>query len=367
MAEQQINLHNMEKKVMMLLLVASSMGYATQAQTIDKVNGHTLPVAELEARMEHWMDSLGIPGLSVAIINEGEVAYEGHLGVMDWESGRPIDGETVFEAASLSKPMFAYFVLQLAEQGRIDLDRPLYEYLDHPGFAWSARREYKTITGRMVLCHTTGMPNWSKGKKMKLAFAPGEGFSYSGEAYQWLAAALGTHLGMGHGPALDSVFRAQVAEPLGMGHTAYTWQPSYEGHKPYGHVGTEVNADLFRPKNVGSAHSLHSNAGDYARFMQAFLRPEGERPAWCEPMLMLQNELPADHEMRETGQIGWTLGFAMRPTDEGMRYLHTGNNGDFMAYACFYPERGYGLVFFMNSDQIEPFYTRLGELLEDPF
>ncbi|KGT10301.1 hypothetical protein NV63_00790 [Elizabethkingia anophelis] len=89
-----------------------------------------------------------------------------------------------FEAASLSKPVFSYFVLKLAHEGKLNLDKPLYQYL--PADNISDER-YKKITARMVLSHTTGLPNWSEITPIPLLFNPGEKFSYSGEAFVYLA------------------------------------------------------------------------------------------------------------------------------------------------------------------------------------
>ncbi|MEL6534482.1 MAG: serine hydrolase domain-containing protein [Bacteroidota bacterium] len=338
-----------------------------QATTVYSPGGNAIPTQQLDDFLVHLMDSLQIPGTSIAILNNKELVYQRNLGVTDWEQQTPITATTSFEAASLSKPIFAYFMLMLAEQGKFDLDVPLYTYLDHPGFAEDAKPAYKEITGRMVLCHSAGMPNWSDNQPMSLAFPPGEGFSYSGEAYQWMAAAVGTHLDLGWGVPFDSLFRASVTLPLGMDHTSFIWSDYHAANKSKSHLGTQVQNRTFEPKNVGAGYSLHSSASEYALFIREMMVGQYLSPTWRQEMLTEQNPLPEDGPIAETGQTGWTLGFAMKPTEYGTRYLHTGNNPGFMSFTCFYPETGFGLVVFLNCDQIEPFYEGLGAFLDDPF
>lgn len=159
-----------------------------------------------------------IQWLSLAIINEAEIVYHNTFGVCNIESQEPVTKQTIFEVASLSKPLFAYFTMKMAEQGKLDLDKPIYLYLQEifpPHLLDStALSLYKTITPRIVLSHGTGIPNWAKGN-LAIKFVPGTDFSYSGEAYQHLAAALGTKLGIGCGPKLDTLFLDEVAHPLG--------------------------------------------------------------------------------------------------------------------------------------------------------
>lgn len=99
-----------------------------------------------------------VPGLSIAVVQNGRVIWTGAFGTLNDSAKTPVDAGTIFEAASLSKPVFAYIVLRLAERGEFDLDRPLFEMLAYPRVAHAER--YKRITARMVLSHGTGLPNW---------------------------------------------------------------------------------------------------------------------------------------------------------------------------------------------------------------
>lgn len=363
----------MKIRYLLLFVLAGLLAYctpppkATQTETIQLPDGTAVTKEALDAFIQKEMDSMGMPGLSIALINNEKVVYKRSFGLANTESSTPVDERTLFEAASLSKPLFAYFTLKMVQRGLISLDTPLYRYLPHPGIDSASQEDYKLVTARLVLCHATGFPNWSQGKPIHLAFKPGHGFSYSGEAYQYLAAVLGTRLQVGWGKGLDSVFRKTVALPLDMEHSYYTWNKDIATHKARGHQGGVQSEQVNHAKAFGAAHSLHTNAGDYAKFLIEMMQDHHLPNALMQEMLTTQNNFTADNPLREVGQTGWTLGWAVRPTDHGLRLMHTGNNHDFQSYACFYQNSGYGLVLFTNSDLIEPFYAKLGAFLHDKF
>jgi CubicO group peptidase (beta-lactamase class C family) len=142
-------------------------------------------LAELEQQILALLDSGGIPGLSIAIANDSGVVWSRGFGVRSTETDAPVDANTVFEAASLSKPVFAYAVLQLVDQGVLDLDTPLADYYEYEHIAHDERGS--SITARMVLTHTTGFPNWRpRGGDLTIGFEPGSEFSYSGEGFGYL-------------------------------------------------------------------------------------------------------------------------------------------------------------------------------------
>lgn len=100
---------------------------------------------------------MNIPGLSLAIINDGQVVYHMVRGYADIKKKSLVDDRTIFEWASLSKPLFAYMVMFLVEDGKLDLDKPLHEYVDYHYHGIDKEDDrYKQITARMVLLHTTG-------------------------------------------------------------------------------------------------------------------------------------------------------------------------------------------------------------------
>src|SRR5215475_4594580 len=147
--------------------------------TVDRIAGR------LESDVPVLMKAADVPGLSIALVRNGNVAWVRAFGVKDSKSKAPVTDETVFEAASLSKPVFAYAVLKLVDAGQIDLDKPLNQYL--PGdYDVGQDPRLSQVTARRVLSHTTGFPNWRSGA-LKIHFTPGERFSYSGEGFVYLS------------------------------------------------------------------------------------------------------------------------------------------------------------------------------------
>ncbi|PHN03481.1 serine hydrolase domain-containing protein [Flavilitoribacter nigricans] len=342
-----------------------------EAQSIKKLSGEPLEIKTLNGHIQHLLDSLEMAGLSVGIINDAELVYHEVFGVQNRTSGVPVNRETIFEGASLSKPIFAYFALKMAEKGILDLDRPLHQYMPHPAIAEDSQEDYQLITARMVLSHSAGFPNHSNGQQIELPFKPGAGFRYSGEAYQYLAAIIGQLHGVGWKAEFNKIFEREVSRQLGMEHTSFLWNDYLAAHKAYGHKdGEPTHNDTggWSGKTFNAFSSIHSEASEYAKFLIAMLKGTGLKPETRDEMLREHNHFAEDEPMRqETGQTGWGLGFAQKPTPYGLMHLHTGNNHSFQAYAMIVPEQQYGLVIFCNSDQLLPFLEGLEQILGEQF
>lgn len=353
-----------------LLLVAVLFGNASAQSPnyIRTVSGKKLSIQKLDQVIKQTMDSLKIAGLSIGIINDAKLAYLGNFGVRNVITKAPVNDSTLFEGASLSKPLFAYFLLKMTEKGVIHLDTPLYRYMPHPNIKDNDER-YKLITARMVLAHQTGFPNWSENRPIEMAFTPGTGFSYSGEAHQWLTALLATQMKTNWQAGLDSIFQSEVAKPLGMKHSYYVRNEFTRRNKATGYYKDGRAKEIWESGSIsfGAAHTLHSEASDFSKFLIAMIKGKGLRKETFNEMLREQTHFPAGSDMLQYGQTGWALGFAMRPTGNGMRYMHTGNNSGFQAYSCFYKDRKYGLVLFTNSEKAFELYEKIGSLLDDEF
>ncbi len=167
-----------------------------KAREIQSYDGRKITTKTLDEFLKNQMDSLSIPSISISIINDGEISYNNSLGVTNTRTNQAVNKKSIFEAASLSKPVFALFVMKLGEKGIIDLDRPLHYYL--PDEEMEKDQRYKNVSARMVLSHRTGFPNWRWFDKPPedleinrgdffMINEPNITFNYSGEAYQYLA------------------------------------------------------------------------------------------------------------------------------------------------------------------------------------
>lgn len=364
------------KHKFIFLLVISMTSKLTFGQLnssyISVPDGRKIETSKLSKHLEQAMDSIRVQGLSIAIINKNKLVYHQTFGVANIETQQSVSKQTIFQGASLSKPLFAYFLMKMSEKGDLNLDNPIYPYLE-PIFPKEAIESesfeaYKTLTPRIILSHGSGMANWVKNEPIKISFKPGTDFSYSGEAYQHLGAAFGTKLGIGWGKKLDSLFLKEVAHPLKMDRSFYTWNNSYKNNVARGHIDGKMTQKINKYKRVGPGFSLHSNAEDYALFLIEMLNPKHIKTSTRNEMLKEHNHFKLDNKLfKETGQTGWGLGFAQKPTPNGLMHLHTGNNQDFQAYAMFIPEKEYGLVMFVNSNNLFPLLESIEQLLGEHF
>ena len=359
--------------ITLLFNLSLVLSYAqSNAKFVKVPDGRMISTSTLDKHIQKAMDSLKFPGLTIAIVNKKDIVYHQSFGVRSIKTKIPVTTQTVFEGASLSKPLFAYFLMRMVEKGHLDLDKPIYPYLEaifpKGVVAEESLDSYKTLTPRIILSHGSGIPNWVHGKPITIAFEPGTDFSYSGEAYQHLGAAFGTKLGIGWGKRLDSLFIKEVAAPIGMKKSIYTWDKNLENDIAIGHIDGKVNPEINRFKKVGPGFSLHSNAGDYALFLIEMMHPKNIAKTTRDEMLKEHNRFKANSKLlKETGQTGWGLGFAQKPTPYGLMHLHTGNNKDFQAYTMFIPNQEYGLVMFGNSNNLFPLLEIIEQLLGDQF
>lgn len=317
--------------------------------------------------LQAQVDTLKLPGLSIAFINNGKIVYSNEFGFADIENQVKVKSNTIFEAASMSKTTFAYFVLKLVDKGFLNLDTPLYTYLENKDLEYDER--YKLITARMVLSHTTGMPNWRewdladsslhiKKGDLYLKFTPGTGFSYSGEAYQYLVDVVAHLLGKTQ-QELDEVFYNEVCKPLKMKHAYYWWNDYIKEHRATGYRqendnGINVKKDVKKFEEFGAAGTLRVNAIDYARFMIGLMNEKGLSEEMADEMFKEQSKVP---DWDDTDY--WGLGIGMKKTDYGVRYMHSGHNGDFTAYFIMYKNTKSGFVFLTNCNRAGDLYDKL--------
>ncbi|QXD13828.1 class A beta-lactamase-related serine hydrolase [Rhodocaloribacter litoris] len=306
-----------------------------------------LPVARAwaqEARFEALADTVpgmmaaaGVPGLALAVIEDGTVAWARGFGVRSTVTNPPVEAGTVFEAASLSKPVFAYLTLQLVDEGALDLDRPLAEYLPYADIAHDPR--YRKITARMVLNHTTGFPNWRPpGDSLRLDFDPGTRFQYSGEGFVYLQKVVEHLTGM----PLRVLAVRRVFEPLGMTQSSFVWEDRFGPAVAAGHREDGVAFDKFVPQVGNAAWSLHTTVQDYARFMIAVMNGEGLSTTLHRAMLSPQAD--AEAGMR------WGLGWGLQPAGDDLAFWHWGDNVGYKSFAIAFPRSRRGLVFLSNSN-----------------
>lgn len=332
----------------MLLFTGLSLdGLGQQASTVPKTSHKNQPfAASLDAYIPQLLDSASIPGLSLAVIRDGKIAYVHGYGVKSVETKEKVTPATVFDAASLSKPVFAYAVLKMVDAGLIDLDKPLYQYLPYDDIKRDER--YKQITARMALSHSSGFPNWRGGDSLRIHFQPGQRFSYSGEGFVYLQKVVEKITGK----PLNEVMQEKVFKPLRMNNSSYTWQKNLEQNFAIPHDGLANIKEKNKPEKANAAYSLQTTAPDYATFILAILNETGLQKKSVSEMLNAQ--IPVPEELFNPASpaskaVSWGLGLGLQKASDGDAFWHWGDNNVFKCYVVAYKKEKKGVVYFTNS------------------
>lgn len=312
------------------------------------------------ALIPELMARASVPGLSIALIEDGKIAWVGSFGVKNAKARDKVDDRTVFQAASLSKVVFAYGVLKLVDQGKLDLDTPLSKYV--PDYVQNDYR-INAITARHVLTHRTGFPNWRPdGQPLVIHFKPGDRFSYSGEGFVYLQRAVEKITDL----PLDTWMRQTVFDPLRMTDSSYLWQPKYDTLAASGHSSTGTPDRFVKPTADGSpinggggpaaASTLLTTARDYATFAIALINGTGLKKETTRAMLAPQSQVDAGCSncigrpiTKASESIAWGLGVGIEQTAHGPFFWHWGDNGDFKAFFAASAGSRRGVVIFTNS------------------
>jgi len=329
----------------------------------ERSEGIEKAVQRIQEELPALLTQSFVPGATIAVIDGGSIAWQGAFGMKNAETGEPMTGDTVFEAASLSKPVFAYGVMKLVGQGLLDLDRPLVEYIDEASLrqAYPPTRDgdprYKKIAARHVLTHSTGFPNWFRGGRMVFTFDPGKRFSYSGEAYSFLAAVVAKITGK----TFNDFMTETVLTPLGMEDSSYVWLDKYEKRFSAAHNFAGVRVSRGKAVRPMPGASLYTTALDYAKFLVALLNGRDLAESAWKSMLTPQIEVLARDRGNEK-VFDWGLGIGLQRTEKGLGFWHWGDNGEFQAYFEVLPAEKRGLIVFLNGvngQAVSPALTRM--------
>ena len=331
--------------------------------------------ATVEELAPALMRELHVPGVSVALVSGGQVVWTRAFGVADVRSGAPVKAETLFEACSMSKPVFAYLALKLAEQGRLDLDRPLADYFaeDDP----PAQAEKRLITARMVLSHTSGLPNWRKGDEerqgpLPVLFVPGSRFGYSGEGMFYLQRVVERI----SGEPLDAYARRTLFAPLGLAHLSYAWTPAIEPELAAGHDDKGAFRTKTRYTHPNAAYSLYTSAPDFAAILVEIMKVDRSAPwslakpsidAMLAHQVALDSREPIERPASARGlAVFWGLGWSINATAAGDIAHHSGSNrSGFRCFSQFNCARGTGIVIMTNGTAGGDLWTRLVSTIGD--
>lgn len=284
--------------------------------------------------------------------------------------------ETVFQAASLSKPLFAYIVTKMATERLIDLDKPILDYIEEDRFSSKEIEWAKVLTARVILAHKSGLPNWAvspsseqwPNSPLSFKFKPDSAFSYSGEGFALLQKAIEKIKGQ----SLQQIATKEVFIPLNMNSSSYEWGREDIPSLNYNIIAADgfnskgENRGKGRHPRASCAYTLRTTAADYSLFLEALIAGIGLEPQYHKEIFspIIKAVRYSDRERICDNSIFWGLGLGVEKNSElGNIYFHWGDNGNFKALFLIVPEQGTHLVYLTNSarghsmiDEITPLF-----------
>jgi CubicO group peptidase (beta-lactamase class C family) len=330
-------------------LVARSLGVVTSlfflltgcagSRSSDTKPLHPPLGAQVQKFVTSLMEKYGVPGVSIARLEQGRLqAVQGFGFIDDTRTNQVQANTTVFEAASLGKPLFAYAVVQSAEAGQINLSAPVQDYL---GSQIVADPSGRNITATHLLSHSSGLA-LATGQRI-LGAPPGSGWQYSGLGYSVLQHAMERV----SRSSLDEFMRGALFEPLEMHNTVFKWTPDGSTRLAVGHDRMGTARPPSKLTSPSAASSLRTTVVDYARFMERmFIDLSAPSNSSAVGQRMLQPVVDVDPALG----LSWGLGWAVASQDGEELFLHWGSNPGYRSLVVGSVNRGLGLVVLTNGD-----------------
>ena len=371
------------KNLFLVILYFISLNFVTQAQAIVKLDKSKISVVSLDNKIKSLMQAANVQGLAISIFNNNEPVYEKTFGYKRIDTKEPIKINTNFYGASLSKSVFAVLVMKLVEEGTIDLDKPLQDYLSKPIFEYTPTKKwhdnysdlkndtlYKKITARMCLDHTSGFPNWrwdEPDQKLRVKFQPGLKYSYSGEGLVFLQVVIEHMLGK----SLEELMQEKIFKPVGMTMSSYTWQPRFEKDYCIGHNATGELYEKDKDNDARAASTLETTLNDYTLFTRTVLKGSLLKSSSTKEMFSPQIKIRSIQQhgplrMRDSTandgiKLSYGLGWVLLQSPYGTGAFKEGHGDGFQHYSIIFPKMGIGIIILSNSDNAESIFKELLE------
>jgi CubicO group peptidase (beta-lactamase class C family) len=338
------------KKIIAVIVFALFLGSCTVMSFAQQAS-RSEAQRHLDERMPIWLKAFNVTGVAVAYIENGQLAWTAFYGDQV-PGGLPANSKTLYNVASLTKPITAELILRLASAGKLSLDEPISPYWIDPDLKenpWT-----KLLTPRICLTHQTGFPNWryQTNNVLKFQFQPGTAYGYSGEGYDYVARFAERKTGR----PFEELVQQYVFDPIGMTNTSYTPRPWWNGRQ-----AKPVESE---PRTKWSAADLlRTTVEDYARFVISVMHNEGVSKAIAVERLRISRNLTTPESQSVlcelakdpggcTVSIGSGLGWRITEISGETIVDHTGADSDVKTFAFFIPQRQIGAVIFTDGPDV---------------
>ncbi|MEO9869508.1 serine hydrolase domain-containing protein [Ekhidna sp.] len=380
---------NLDKTPILFLSLILIFASSSKAQSvIKKIDDTDIAIEALDKKIQSLQKEANVHGLTISIITRDEILFQKAYGARNIKEDIPLKISDNFYGASLSKPLFAYIVMNLAEERIIDLDKPLVEYLDKPLSEYKFQESYEgyqdlandsrrtLITARMCLSHSSGLPNWryigkygiNMEKELEIEFSPGSYYSYSGEGIQLLQFVIEQV----SGKPLEELAKKYVFEPFGMNMSSFVWQEKFEGNYAVGHFKKKKVLGRKKRNREYAAGSMETTPQDYARFIQAMLNNGNLSKESFEEMTSSQIEITSTQqfgtnrfkntEANKDIELSYGLGWGIYTTPYGKAVFKEGHISGWEHYTAFYPENNIAIILMTNSSNGESVFKEILEI-----
>lgn len=370
-------------KATKVLILAGLLGIAGGLHATAKRSFPRIPSpAAIDAEVASVMAKTGTKGLALAVIEKGQVIYVKSYGLRN-AKGDPLQRHTIMYGASLTKAVFAYTVMQLVDEGKINLDTTIDKYLPKPLPAytepeiedhyarWSdlaGDERWRKLTPRILLTHSSGFANFGflePDGKLRIHFDPGTRYSYSGDGLILLQFVLERGLGLDLGKEMQK----RVFDRFGMRNTSMIWRPDFAANLADGWDIKGKTEPHDERSAVRAAGSMDTTIDDFALFAAGFTRGEGlsagSRKEIARPQLaittrtqfpVLQDDLPLG---KRRADLFAGLGVLVFSGPQGLGFEKGGHN-DVTGNSWICVERRRRCVVLLSNDvRAEAFFPGL--------
>jgi len=364
-----------------ILLVMLGCSSSVMAQQVKRIDGTMISTDSLNHYLPKLMDKAKVTGLGIAIFNQNKVVYQHTFGYADGVKKTALKATANFYGASLSKCIFTMMVMKLVEEGKLDLDKPLQQYLPKPIYEYNKQTRwhddysslkndslYQKITARMCLDHTTGFPNWRwdvADQKLKVLREPGSRYSYSGEGMVYLQVVLEKMTGK----SLEQMADEMIFGPLHMKNSAYTFLPAFEKDYILGHDAKGKPYEKDKDNEARSPSTLETTFDDMTLFVAGLMQKKVINSRSTDEIFSPQIRIRSVEQMgplsrKDTSaydhlSLSYGLGFGLLKSPYGWGAFKEGHGDGFQHYMILFPKQKTGVLIMTNSDNGESIFKEL--------
>ena len=369
--------------VVVVVLTLTIWGVPASAQKIHRLDGSTISEKDADATIKRLTKAANVTGIAVAIINDNKIVYIKGFGYRNAPEKLPLNENTVMYGASFTKSLFACLVMQLVEEGSLDLDKPVYEYFPRPLPEYEEYKDlagddrYKKITSRMLLDHTPGFPNWrffTDDKKLRIYFDPGTRYAYSGEGITLLQAVVESITKK----STADLMRDRIFRPAGMTRTEMVWDSRFEDNYAVGH---DENGNVLGPRKSSrprAAGSMVTTVSDISRFLVALRSGMLLRKQSISDMFSPQIAIHSLHQFpsldtatttaNDAIKLSYGLGWGVFESPAGKAYFKEGHDDGWNNHMVCFDAAKTCIVMLANSSNGDSIFKQLlAELIGDTY